>query len=364
MSENLRCSAQTVDQTSWQCTVARCRYGWIALAVCVALVGSWGCESAGPPDPPAISWSDRADHATLMRFVHRDEPAWIRADLAALRTHAVLGSLFDVVAGQTDPLSESVRTGDELLVVWHDLSMARRTAVVRGPLDRTALENAIRSGALTQGGPMQLLMVGDAKLWKDPVSQQGLTLPAANLLISGSVLDVELQIARQRMPSSATTEWDSVIEGHYHLSMVHKRLLAGSVPREVMALLEPATGFRLKVTASAGVEVMLRLELSAGTDAAALVGPMAQVVQQVLNGLVPGLAPVLTELIQIGAGSGERGPYVRLVFAIPDSLVADLIGITRAQLDPPTEAEPGAAADESATPSPGSGATKVMNPPP
>ena len=51
-----------------------------------------------------------------MRFVHRDEPAWIRADLAALRSHAVLGTLFDVVEGHADPLSESVRTGDELLV--------------------------------------------------------------------------------------------------------------------------------------------------------------------------------------------------------------------------------------------------------
>lgn len=362
MSENLKRGAQKADPTSRGGVVRRFASFWVVLATCVLLFGSWGCESVGPPDPPAVSWSDRADQGTLMRFVHRDEPAWVRADLAALRTHAVLGSLFDVVAVQSDPLSESVRAGDELLVVWHDLSMVRRTAVVRGPLDRTAVENAVRSGALTQGGPMQLLMVGDAKVWKDPVSQQGLSLPASNLLISGSVRDVELQIARQRMPSSATTDWGSVIEGHYHLSMVHKRLLAGRLPREVMALLEPATGFRLKVTASAGVEVTLRLDLSAGTDAAALVGPTARLVQQVLSGLVPELAPVLTELIQIGAGGGDEGPHVRLVFAIPDPLVADLIGATRARLDPPTEAEPGAAANESATT--GSGPPAVVNLPP
>ncbi|MBU6162624.1 MAG: hypothetical protein KGO50_16025 [Myxococcales bacterium] len=364
MIELVKSRLRTVNQTTRRGALRRCLYGRLARVTCLSLTLLWGCETSAPPDPPAVSWSDREDHATLMRFVHRDEPAWIRADLAALRSHAVLGTLFDVVEGHADPLSESVRTGDELLVVWHDLSMARRTAVVRGALDRTAVENAIRSGALTQGGPMQLLMVGDAKLWKDPVSQQAVTLPAANLLISGSALDVELQIARQRMPSSATTEWDSVIEGHYQLSLVHKRLLAGRLPRDVMALLEPATGFRLKVSALSGVEVTLRVDLVAGTDAAALVGPMAQLVQQLLDGLVPALAPVLTELIQIGAGTGEQGPHVRLVFSIPDALVADLIGVTREQLVQTGAPEPGAAAGDTATAATGSGTATVENPPP
>lgn len=342
----------------------RTRERAVLLVVCLATMFMVGCRAVDPPDPPPISWSERDDNATLMRFVHRDEPAWIRADLQGLRAHPVLGTLFEVVEGQADPLSESIRTGDELLVVWHDLSMARRSAVVRGTLDREGVENAVRQGALTGGGPMQLLMVGDVKLWKDPMTQQALALPAANLLISGSTLDVELQIARQRMPSTATTEWDSVVEGHYRLSSIHKRLLAGSLPREVMALLEPATGFRLKVTTDPMVEITLRMDLAAGTDGQTLVQPLAQLVQQVLEGVIPELAPVLAELIQIGAGTGEHGPHVRLVLALPDAIVAELIGATRDQLDAANGPEPGAAAPEVIAPSPGSGEPAAVVPPP
>lgn len=338
--------------------------GAMIVGACLTSLFTPACRTADPPDPPPVSWSERDDNATLMRFVHRDEPAWIRADLSGLRAHAVLGTLFEVVEGQNDPLSESIRTGDELLVVWHDLSMARRSAVVRGQLDRVAVENAVREGALTNGGPMQLLMVGDVKLWKDPMTQQALALPAANLLISGSALDVELQIARQRMPSSATTEWDSVVEGHYRLSMIHKRLLAGSLPREIMALLEPASGFRLKVTAGPIVEVTLRMDLEPGTDGQALVQPLAQLIQQVLEGVIPDLAPVLAELIQIGAGTSDQGPYVRLVLALPDPIVAELIGATREQMAPERSAEPGAAAPDMIPPTAGSGAPTAVAPPP
>ena len=291
------------------------------LGVLALLMASFvSCRSSSPPAPTPVT----VDTGSLMRFVHMDDPVWLHVDMTRARSAAALAAVWEGVP-EDDPLAATLLASTEVQVVWTDSTSGQPLFVVRGPVNRDAVEAEARSGRRWSRIPMQSLLHGTTKVWKDLQTDRALAMPRENLLLAGSMDQVLTGLARSS-PSIEEFAWSRIADARLMPSAMHRAWLRSRLPEPVREWVSAFSHARLELEEREGVLILrARLLFERGTSVEPLVPLLATWMQLILAATAPDVSVELSELVQIGPGATEGVPEILVEVPIPASLVTSVL---------------------------------------
>lgn len=296
----------------------------ILAALCLATALA-GCRSRPAPTPVAEgSGTERPTfEGSLGDFVVTRPTAWVRIDAAAIRDDERLRDFWP--AGEhDDPIEQAAAEADEVLLVWPDLDLSNELRIVRAPMDRDAVLDTLRSGENFAGRPFRPSSVGSRMLWRPADSDQAISLPWSNVIVTGPWEPVELAISREASRTSGPWR-DRRFAGHFEAGF-HVDPLHAEFAHELISNAEFVEAVRqiesVVVAARLGesIDVRVVFEVRRGANLQRLSAIVRVALALAITELgVPELAGLWNvEVLTDG------DPAIAVIGAIPDALVAPL----------------------------------------
>jgi hypothetical protein len=200
-----------------------------------------------------------------MQLVPDDALAVVHVDLDALRAEPDLAALLPL-EGSGDVVGQVVASAHELVFWWTDALLDQRVVAVRGPVDRDALVEALRSGANFTGASFEVLALGGQQAWRARTGDWTVAFPAGDLLLAGDGAPMLAAMARP-LPAAAPAGDDAgALAARWTPTPAARALFARAGGRGMAGLLQAIVTARAGATVRGDPHVWAEIIFEPGAD--------------------------------------------------------------------------------------------------
>ena len=254
------------------------------------------CQQNVSPTPvPVVELS--AYSGSLLALLPEETTSYLHIQLDQIREDGRFISLIERI--ETDEenafFHQIAANADEILLAWDDPLFTERINFMRAEFDRQTLFSEFRSENNFAGGAFAYKPVGPHKIWFRPEGGWAITVPASNLVITGTLEKVESFIPNIALDQTINDS-NPTISGHAIITNIHHRLLQASLGNQnLVRRLSVIENVHLTATLGIGADLTIRLGLAENTDPTELLTLFAALYMHFDNDSLPPIPRLFME---------------------------------------------------------------------